>query len=248
MLAEGWCGWRDCGELLRGVGHPRRGRIVTARSSPPRGMTTALGTRDAAPALARGHPGGDRPAPGAVGRRRRALRQGGGRGAHPRRLRGRGLPDPHHGYAGQAGVHPMIRAIRDGEREAAELGDRLGLPPAARKRFCVTSADRAGPARRRTAATGPSDRSGRSADKRRPGVWIRGAVTPARGLRRAGAPAGSRPGRRWPERRWSSDSRETTPGRVRARRLDPYAALACPVETQVREPPEALEDAIRTSG
>ena len=43
------------------------------------------------------------------------------------------MPTSSTGSTGQLIVHPMVEAVRKAEREAADLGERLGLTPAARR-------------------------------------------------------------------------------------------------------------------
>ena len=50
-----------------------------------------------------------------------------------RRWESRGSPTTTTGSAKQLVVHPMVEAVRKAEREAADLGERLGLTPAARR-------------------------------------------------------------------------------------------------------------------
>jgi hypothetical protein len=73
------------------------------------------------------------------------------------RWEGRGSPTSALGSTGQAIVHPLVEGIRKAEREAADLGDRLGLTPAARKSLArrvghpvgaAQAPDRAAPIRR----------------------------------------------------------------------------------------------------
>jgi Phage terminase, small subunit len=50
-----------------------------------------------------------------------------------RRWESRGCPTSSAGGNGQVTVHPLVEGIRKAEREAADLGERLGLTPAARR-------------------------------------------------------------------------------------------------------------------
>lgn len=49
------------------------------------------------------------------------------------RWRKRGSPAMTEGSTGQVVAHPLLETIRKAEREAAELAERLGLTPSARK-------------------------------------------------------------------------------------------------------------------
>jgi hypothetical protein len=44
-----------------------------------------------------------------------------------------GSPTKTSGSTGQLVVHPMVEGVRKAEREAADLGDRLGMTPASRR-------------------------------------------------------------------------------------------------------------------